>query len=620
MQIGFLILRTGIRWLPWLVIEALGRCAGYLAYRLLGRYRRLTLTHLRYAFGPALSRRTAQGIARRVFSNLGKTALEWFAIERYSPVAIGRLADVHGVGHLRRCLEKGRGVIAVSAHFGNWELLALVLAGLGFEGGVLARRLRYPEYESFLLNMRQRNGVATYARGSLKEAVQVLRANHILGVVPDQDTESLDGVFVEFFGHPAYTPVGPAALSLVSGAPIVPCFVIRRGRRFRLVIEEPIDIVRSGDRAKDLVEMTQAWTRVVESYIRCYPDQWAWMHRRWKTQPSETPTTSHRATQDGIAEPAAVHARIPQPALLLALSLLGGLGVVVGTGCGRRSLSQTHQPAAPVAEAEQTSAGPTQAMDGFTMVGYTADGGKRWELHGKGASAEGEVVTIKQPDAVGYQPDRKGYLTASLARVNQTNRRILLEHDVRLHTSDGLWLASPQMYWIPDSNQLLTDQPVRLETDHMLLRGRGAVGETELRRAIIERDIELVLNPSRTESQGGNSHVLITCDGPLTFDYDQNIATFEQHVHVHDDQGDLYSDHLVAYMNDATRTIAYAEATGHVRVVQGQDTAFGQRAVYEPAKGKVTLLGAPSLLVYPQSDQPSAPLLPTQTAYGPAHQ
>jgi len=247
-------------------------------------------------------------------------------------------------------------------------------------------------------------------------------------------------------------------------------------------------------------------------------------------------------------------------------------------------------------------------MDSFTLFGYAPDGTKRWELVGTGASVEGAVVTIRTPNGVGFSPERTTYLTASVAQVEQTSRRARLEHEVTIHTSEGLWLTSPTMYWLPDQNEMVTDQAVRLETDHMLLRGRGATGYSELKRAIIQRDVELVLNPSSEDSPGGEppSHVQITCDGPLSFDYERNIATFEHNVHVVDRQGDLYSDTLIAYLDRASRTITYAEALGHVRIVQGANTATGERAVYEPARAKITLLGAPSLLVYPDEGQTPA--------------
>ncbi len=274
-----------MRWLPLSVAQALGWLLGHLGYGCLAQQRALVEEHLETAFGPTLSRSTRDRIARGVFVNLGKNAFEWLVIERLPAKQLERLIDIQGIGYLQQAASHHRGIIAISGHYGNWELSPMRVATLGMKGGVLARRLRYPEYERFLWTMRSRKGVTTFDRGSLKAVSAILRADQIIGMMADQDTDSLDGVFVDFFGRPAYTPVGPAALSLLTGAPIVPCSTTRVGRRFRLVFDEPIVPTRSGDRMHDLHQLTQAWSRVVESHIRSHPDHWVWMHRRWKTQP-----------------------------------------------------------------------------------------------------------------------------------------------------------------------------------------------------------------------------------------------------------------------------------------------------------------------------------------------
>ena len=269
----------------------------------------------------------------------------------------------------------------------------------------------------------------------------------------------------------------------------------------------------------------------------------------------------------------------------------------------------------PKGDSHRAGVSPTepetaQQMSEFTLTGYRQEGGARWTLKGQGATLDGDIVTIHRPNAVGYDPGRTAYLTASLAQMNQQNRHVRMEHEVTVHTSDGLWFTSPVLHWIPDRNEVATDQSVRIETDHMLLRGRGMSGFTQLKHATIDRDIELVLNPTDHDTPvEGPSQVTITCDGPLTFDYEHNVATFEQNVHVKDPSGDLYSDKLIAYLDGATHTIRYADAIGRVRIHQDQNTALSERAVYEPVIGKITLVGRPSLLVYPSSrEKPSTSL------------
>ena len=248
-------------------------------------------------------------------------------------------------------------------------------------------------------------------------------------------------------------------------------------------------------------------------------------------------------------------------------------------------------------------------MSGFTLTGYEEDGSKRWTMNGEGASVTDDIVTIHHPDAVGYDPLRTAFLTASAAQMRQADRHVRLEHEVTIHTTDGLWFASPVLHWMPDRNEVATDTAVRIETDHMLLRGREAQGFTQLKHVTIERDIELVLNPTDHDAAGGGpKQVTITCDGPLQFDYEHNIATFEQNVHVQDPSGDLYSDTLVAYLNQTSHTIRYAEATGRVRIHQNQNTALSERAIYEPGIGKITLVGKPSLLLYPSGESATTTL------------
>lgn len=605
MYFGFQGLRRITQLLPGRMVRALGGSLGLLAYALLRSQRRLTQGHLAHAFGDSLSASQRTRVARQVFVNLGRVAVEWLRLPRMSARELQSLVACEGLEHLRDALAKGKGAIAITAHLGNWEIIPLYLKSLGFEGGVMARRLRYPEYESFLISMRGAKGVPTFARGSVKEVAKLLRANQIIGVLSDQDIDSVEGIFVTFFGHPAYTPVGPAAISLMTGSPILPCFMIREGERFRLIIEAPVTVPQTVDRTEALMRLTQAWSRVVESYVRRYPEQWVWMHRRWKTTPAKTVQGSGLGAGGSYPEP-----RTPNPEPILSYLLIAGfwlLATLTG-GCGK----PVREKAAPTEQASTaTTQDPNadQQLSAFTLTSHSADGAKRWELNGQGASMYGNVVTVLKPDGVGYDQTRTSYLRASAAQVNQTNRHVRLEHNVTIHTSDGLWLTAPVLYWIPDENLMATDDPVRIETDHMVVRGRGAKGFAQLKQAVLFDDIEMVLNPGDHDpGVTTGKHVTITCDGPLTFDYERNVATFEQNVHVNDPNGDLYSDKLIAYLDQTSHTVRYAEAIGRVRIVQHANIAHSERAIYEPAIGKITLVGQPSLLVYPSEERGSSTL------------
>ncbi len=630
MFLGFQGLRIFAQRLPVGAVPSVGRALGRVAYGLLPGQRRLAMDHLAVAFGERLTRTQRARIVRGVFRNLGQTAIEWMRLPTLSADELKRFVTCEGLESLRGVLAEGHGAILVTAHFGNWEIILHALTSFGFTGAVLARRLRYPEYEPFLLSSRGAKGVATLTRGSLKEVARYLRSNQVVGILPDQDMDSLDGIFIQFFGQPAYTPVGPAALSLMTGAPIVPCVTIREGTRFRLVVERPLRAPEGLDRAHALTALTQAWSDVIESYIRRYPDHWVWMHRRWKTKPaisSQQSVVSQEPTKPAISNQQSAVSQEPifrgLALLLTAYCLLLSAG-----GCGKPGPKPGAVVPPPQSETDQT-------MSEFTLTGYNQEGATRWVMNGRGATLDGDVVTIIRPDAIGYEPGRTAYLTASVANMQQNTRHVRLEHDVTIHTSDGLWFTSPVLHWIPDQDQIATDQPVRIETDHMLLRGRGANGLTQLKRAKVFEDIEVVLNPNDQKAAsngspgpagaravagpaspptraGAGQQVTITCDGPLTFDYEHHVATFEKNVHVKDPSGDLYSDTLIAYLDETTHTIRYADAVGRVHIQQDHNTALSERAVYEPAIGKITLVGRPSLLIYRDSNTPQ----PTRLVFG----
>jgi KDO2-lipid IV(A) lauroyltransferase len=202
-------------------------------------------------------------------------------------------------------------VVFVTAHAGNWELLGALVAGRGFPVTVAATPVYDDRLEQILVAARAAHGVETISRGSATAARQLLsalRRNALLGLLIDQDTD-VDGAFVPFFGRPAYTPTGAAALALRTGAAVVCGFLVREGAlRHRMVVEGPVNLVRTGDHERDVVENTALLTGLIERHIRAYPEQWVWFHRRWKRQPVGTePDSAGRrppATERHVAGPA----------------------------------------------------------------------------------------------------------------------------------------------------------------------------------------------------------------------------------------------------------------------------------------------------------------------------
>jgi len=269
--------------------RALLRCAsaaGSGVFRLLRKEREKTLRNLRSVFAAEKTEQDIVRIGCAVFVNLAKNLAEWILLDRMTEGELGRLVEIRGREHIEGVLARGKGVLVLTAHIGNWEFLAAYVALFIRHGGVIGRKVYVEAYDRLLVEMRRKKRVETfYSTDSPKRILQMLKANCVIGVLPDQDVGYLNGVFVDFMGRPAYTPTGPVALALASGADIVPAFLIRQpDDRYVIHVEPPVGIAASGDKKSDLLEYTARWSGVCEKYIRAYPEQWVWMHNRWKTK------------------------------------------------------------------------------------------------------------------------------------------------------------------------------------------------------------------------------------------------------------------------------------------------------------------------------------------------
>lgn len=270
---------------PARIGPAIGLCLGRCAFFLLPKYRKMAIDNLTLAFGSEKSRQEINRIAVRVFENLGRNACELINFPKINEKNIGSLLKIEGLDIVDRSFAKGKGTIILGSHFGNWELLGLTFRIKGYPGYTIGRKIYFYKYDDFLNGLRRTHDVnVIYRDESPKKMLKVLKENKILGIVADQDVDSVGGVFVNFFGMPAFTPAGPVALARATGAKIIPVFVIRQGARHIFKIEEPVELIDTGNKEADIVTNTQKWSDVVESYIRRYPEQWVWIHRRWKTQ------------------------------------------------------------------------------------------------------------------------------------------------------------------------------------------------------------------------------------------------------------------------------------------------------------------------------------------------
>lgn len=266
----------------------IGQGIGRLSFYVLKKERRIALDNLGIAFGNSKSIKEKNVITRELFENLGKNFVEVISLSKFNIDNIDRYIECKGLEVIEHCIKEGKGGIVLSGHLGNWELLAHYFAMKNFSVNVIARRVRMEEFERFLNRIRARNKInVLYRDASAKEVIALLKNNEFVGIMPDQDMDSVSGFFVDFFGRPAYTPNGPAVLNLLTGVPIIPCFIVRKAFGHKIIIEPPMELARGSNKEKDILENTQRYTKVIENYIKDFPSQWVWFHERWKTRPGD---------------------------------------------------------------------------------------------------------------------------------------------------------------------------------------------------------------------------------------------------------------------------------------------------------------------------------------------
>lgn len=271
--------------LPLRVGRGLGRGMGRLAFVMSGRYRRITIQNLAGAY-PKIGSEEQNKLARKVFENLGMVLFEMAWSLRLNPRRFHRFFQVEGLDHLRNAHGKGKGVLVLTAHFGNWELLSVISAMIGYPLGVVYRPLDFQPLDRFIVNYRSRfGGRLIPKKKSFRRVLRALAGGKLVTLLMDQNVAWREGVFAQFFGHPACTNKGMALLEMKTEAPIVPVFLIRRADGFTGRFLPEIPLIRTGDKTKDLEANTEQYNRVIESMVRAYPEQWFWVHRRWNTKP-----------------------------------------------------------------------------------------------------------------------------------------------------------------------------------------------------------------------------------------------------------------------------------------------------------------------------------------------
>ena len=268
-----------------------GQAVGALAHLVLPRLRRHAETNLQLAL-PALDATARARIRRSVFRNLGRLLGEVSQFPKLNRANIERVVVYEGLQNYLDAVAQGRGVILLTGHIGAWELSVYAHSVYGYPMSFLKRNVDNPLVEVMAESRRARYGNRGIdKRGSVREVMKTLKSGGVVGILADLNASREEGVFCDFFGVPACTTAGVATLALRTGAVVLPGYLLwdEAARIHRLHFDAPIETINTGNQKEDVVANTARYTQALEAVIRRYPEQWLWIHRRWRTRPAGEP-------------------------------------------------------------------------------------------------------------------------------------------------------------------------------------------------------------------------------------------------------------------------------------------------------------------------------------------
>ncbi|MGA7522943.1 MAG: lysophospholipid acyltransferase family protein [Acidobacteriaceae bacterium] len=284
-------LLKGMGALPRPAARRAGAGLGEIAWWILPRLRRTGLRNLELAF-PSMAPEERVRVLRRMYRYLGWQLAEFCQMSRYTRENTRELIRYEGLEHYRAARDRGKGVLIVTGHLGAWELSSFWHSLMGYPMAMVIRRLDNPRVDRLVNEIRCRHGNRVlhkddFARGLLS----AMRQGETVGILMDTNMTPPQGVFVPFFGTEACTASGLGRVALRTGAAVLPGFLVWEAAEGRYVLHfgEEIPLVRTGDDERDTVENTARFTAEIEGFVRRYPEQWLWVHRRWKTRPAGEP-------------------------------------------------------------------------------------------------------------------------------------------------------------------------------------------------------------------------------------------------------------------------------------------------------------------------------------------
>lgn len=267
----------------------LGAMTGLIIWRSLPRDRHRISRHLKMVYGESLTDSERKNIGRGFFVKSGKNLIDLLRCPRHYHTEIAPLIEVEGIEHFDHAYNRGKGVIGIGAHIGNFEMQAIFFAQSGYKAAAIGREMYDPKLDELLVARRRANGVINFVTtDSPRSIFKWLKNGGVVGVLIDIDSIRIRSEFVPFFGRPALTPVGQTIMGLKTGAAFVPVACVRtENDGYKIVVKPEIAVHPSGDFDRDVIAVTAACSRALEPIIDQYRDQWIWLKNRWLTQPPE---------------------------------------------------------------------------------------------------------------------------------------------------------------------------------------------------------------------------------------------------------------------------------------------------------------------------------------------
>ena len=277
--------------LPRPVSRLLGIALGMAAYILVGRLRRVGKRNLEIAF-PQMQKRQRSRVIRELFVGFGRHLAEFCMFPRYTAENARSVALYDGFENYAAAREAGRGVLLLTAHLGAWEIGSFVHSIFGNPIKIVVRKLDNPQVDALVERYRTLHGNQTFAKEDFARGLlAAMKAGETVGILMDTNMTPPQGVFVGFFSTLACTASGMARVALRSGAAVVPAFTIwdKKLKKYRVRFDPALQLVSTGNDDADAVTNTALFNRVIQNYVTRYPEQWLWVHRRWKTRPPGEP-------------------------------------------------------------------------------------------------------------------------------------------------------------------------------------------------------------------------------------------------------------------------------------------------------------------------------------------